>query len=71
MHHLSLQKTLSAAFAMVMCCLLIGCVGTPTLGELGSRGDVQKVLTKYRPNGVAPNLPRLKSGGSPETYEHT
>ena len=68
MHHLSLQRTLTAAFAIVMGYLIVGCVGIPAPGELGSRDHVQKVLSKYRPNGAAPSLPRLTSGGSPETF---
>ena len=63
MRRVILQKILMAASAMVM-----GCVGTPAPGELGSRDHVQKVLLKYRPNGAAPSLPRLTSGGSPETF---
>ena len=68
MHHVSLQIPLIAAFAMVMGCPFVGCVGTPAPGELGSRDHVQKILSKYRPDGAAPRLPRLTSGGSPETF---
>lgn len=68
MQHLSLQRTLTAAFAFVMGCTIIGCVGIPAPSELGSRDQAQKVLLKYRPNDTAPKLPRLTSGGSPETF---
>lgn len=60
-------KTLPG-MALVLVSLCVGCVGIPTPGELGSRDHVQRVLLKYRPDGSAPSLPRLTSGGSPETF---
>jgi len=43
-------------------------VGVSTHGERASRNDVQTVLSKYRPDGGGPKLPRLVDGGSPETF---
>lgn len=54
--------------ATVLCTLLAGCTGTRTKGEIASREKVQAVLRKYRLDGAAPTLPRLVSGGSPETF---
>lgn len=50
------------------CCLLMDCTGIRTPGERLTQQQVQKVLGRYRPNDAAPALPRLKSGGSPETF---
>ena len=65
MSHRSCAVPLAIA---VLCSLLAGCTGIRTKGELASREDVQTVLRKYRPDGAAPALPRLASGGSPETF---
>ena len=43
-------------------------MGVSTHGERASRNDVQTVLSKYRPDGGGPKLPRLVDGGSPETF---
>jgi len=56
------------AFAGSLCVLFGGCVGVSTHGERASRNDVQTVLSKYRPDGGGPKLPRLVDGGSPETF---
>ncbi len=68
MQNVNLQIPRLAAVAILMGCPFVGCVGVPAPGELGSRDHVQKVLLKYRPGGAAPSLPRLTSGGSPETF---
>lgn len=54
--------------AAALCVLLSSCAGIRTRGEIQSRGNVQAVLKKYRPDGAAPNLPKLSSSGSPETF---
>lgn len=54
--------------AATLCILLPGCTGVRTLGELDSRARVQSVLQKYRPAGDAIALPKLVSGGSPESF---
>lgn len=48
--------------------LLTGCVGVPTPGELAARHTASAVLAKYRPDHAKPALPRLVSGGSPESF---
>lgn len=58
----------TASTLVVLCGISVGCVGIKTPGERDSREQVQKVLRKYRPDDAAPNLPRLTSGGSPETF---
>lgn len=50
------------------CCSLAACVGFRTAGELDSRHQVESVLGRYRPEGAAPALPELRSGGPPETF---
>lgn len=50
------------------CCSLAACVGVKTAGELDSRHQVETVSGRYRPEGAAPALPELRSGGSPETF---
>ena len=65
---LSLHTPLMAAFTMVVVCAPVGCVGLQTQGERDSRDQLQKVSGKYRPEGTARGLPRLRSGGAPETF---
>lgn len=55
---------------MLMGSALVRCVGIASSGELASKEQVWNVLGKYRPDGAAPNLPRLTSGGPPETFVH-
>ena len=64
----NLPSSIITVFVMLMGSACVGCVGTPSPGELGSKEQVRKVLGKYRPDGAVPNLPRLTSGGSPETF---
>ncbi|MFZ2282091.1 MAG: TolC family protein [Prosthecobacter sp.] len=72
MHKRALQPRASLAAAstllLLLCSMIIGCVGLRTPGERDSREQVQKVLSKYRPTGVVLELPALRSGGSPETF---
>ena len=68
MRHLTYKLFSTPAFIMLMAFASMGCVGKGTPGELSSRDHAQKVLRKYRPEGAAPRLPQLRSGGSPETY---
>jgi cobalt-zinc-cadmium efflux system outer membrane protein len=68
MRYMTLHLFLTSAFAIVMAFASMGCVGRVTPGELSSRDHAQKVLSKYRPEGAAPRLPQLRSGGSPETF---
>lgn len=68
MRYLTLPLFPTAALAIVMAFASMGCVGRGTPGELGSREQARKVLSKYRPEGAAPRLPQLRSGGSPETF---
>ncbi|MHB1082828.1 MAG: TolC family protein [Prosthecobacter sp.] len=72
MHKRALQPRASLAAAstllLLLCSMIIGCVGLRTPGERDSREQVQKVLSKYRPTGAVLELPALRSGGSPETF---
>lgn len=66
--HVSLIKQVRLLLSSLICGLLAACTGLQTPGELDSRGRVQAVLMKYRPAGTSPDLPRLRSGGSPDTF---
>lgn len=54
--------------AVVVVSLLAGCTGIRPQGEMVSRENAQAVLRRYRPDGRPPVLPRLSSGGSPESF---